>query len=372
MVDYLCTILVMCRKELLAVLKEPRNRNILLVPVLLQGLLFGYAATFDLNRASYAVLDQSHCEAATDLVARLDGTGLFKRVATLHRQGDIARVIEEQKALLVLQFGPQFGRQLAAGNTAPVQLILDARNSITAGTASSYVSSLIDAFNADWRSRHGGNHPAFSVASRAWYNPNLETRWDLLPGIIASLSVVQTLVLAAQSVAREREQGTFDQMLVTPMTPMQIMIGKAIPPILIGLTQSTILFLITRLWFHIPFAGSLLTLYLGLIMFTITSVGIGLSISAFSTSMQQSLLYSFMTVNLLSMLSGLLTPIKSMPPLLRTVTLFNPLRYAIDLVRRVYLEGAPLSGVVSDIWPLAIMALITLPTAAWLFRHRLV
>jgi ABC-2 type transport system permease protein len=146
------------------------------------------------------------------------------------------------------------------------------------------------------------------------------------------------------------------------------MCGKSV----IGLTQSTILFLITRVWFHIPFAGSLLTLYLGLIMFTITSVGIGLSISAFSTSMQQSLLYSFMTVNLLSMLSGLLTPIKSMPPLLRTVTLFNPLRYAIDLVRRVYLEGAPLSGVVSDIWPLAIMALITLPTAAWLFRHRLV
>ncbi len=172
--------------------------------------------------------------------------------------------------------------------------------------------------------------------------------------------------------AREREQGTFDQLLVTPLRPTEIMIGKAIPPILIGLTQSSIIFLVARFWFRIPFQGSLLTLYSGLLLFTTAAVGIGLALSAFSKTMQQAMLYTFVLLMPMMLLSGLTSAISNMPPAMQYLTYANPLRYAIDLVRRVYLEGASFGYLYHDMWPLVIIALVTLPMAAWLFRHRLV
>jgi len=210
------------------------------------------------------------------------------------------------------------------------------------------------------------------VESRAWYNENLETRWLMIPSLIAALSMLQTLLLTALSVAREREQGTFDQLLVTPLRPGEIMVGKAVPPIAIGLVQSTLILLIALFWFRIPFAGSMLTLYTALLSFTIASVGIGLAISAYSANMQQAMLYAFVLLMPMMLLSGLAAPIANMPRVMQTLTLANPLRYGIEMMHRVYLEGAGLSVIASDLWPLLLMACTTLPCAAWLFRHRLV
>ncbi|VTU29001.1 Inner membrane transport permease YbhR [Variovorax sp. PBS-H4] len=372
LVDAVLRILNLCRKEFLAVLKDPASRAILIVPALMQSLLFGYAATYDLNRADYALLDQSHSAASTALVARLDGTGVFHRSATLRTAADIERVIDVQDALFVIHIGPRFEQQLQAGEDAAVQLIVDARNSNTAGSAAGYVSAVVADFNARWRVQHGGAQPPVRIESRAWYNPNLETRWNLMPGMIAALSMLQTLLLTALSVAREREQGTFDQLLVTPLTPTEIMIGKAVPPVLIGLVQSTIVLLVTLLWFKVPMAGSLVTLYAGLACFTIASVGIGLSISAVSANMQQAMLYTFVLIMPLMLLSGLTTPVRNMPEALQIATLANPLRFAIDLVQRVYLEGVGLPTVWHNLIPLVVIAAVTLPLAAWLFRNRLV
>ncbi|HET7062212.1 MAG TPA: ABC transporter permease [Nitrosospira sp.] len=366
MLDFFLRIVSLCRKELLAILKDPANRVILIVPSLIESILFGYAATFDLSNVPYAVLDQSRGVASTEVLARLDSTGIFHRVATLRTQEDVAPVINSRQALMVIHFGPRFEDQLNAGESAPVQLILDGRNSNTSGSAISYVGTIIDSYNV---ARQGV--PALSVEWRAWYNPNLETRWNVLPGLIASLSMIQTLMLSALSVARERENGTFDQLLVTPFTPTEIMIGKAIPTVLVGLVQSTIVLLVTLLWFRIPMAGSLATLYTGLTFFTIASVGIGLSISAVSANMQQAMLYGFMLIMPLILLSGLATPIRNMPQFLQVGTLLNPLRFAIDLVQRVYLEGVGLFEVIHDLVPLVIISALTLPLAAWLFRNRL-
>jgi ABC-2 type transport system permease protein len=361
----------MCHKEFLAVVKDPKTRAILFVPALVQSVLFGYAATFDLSDAPYVLLDQSHSAASTELIARLEGSGVFRRVATLVNQEGMARAIETHQAMLAVQIGPRFEHQLNAGLAAPVQLILDGRNSNTAGSAASFVSQVVATYNRDWRIRHGGSGPALSVETRAWYNPNLETRWNMLPGMVAALSMLQTLLLSALSVAREREQGSFDQLLVTPMSPLEIMAGKALAPVLIGLAQSTIILLVTALWFKVPLAGSLLTLYAGLGLFTIASVGIGLSISAVSLNMQQAMLYTFVLIMPMMLLSGLTTPVRNMPQLLQTLTMANPLRFAIDLVQRVYLEGVGLRVVAHDLLPLVIIAAITLPLAAWLFRNRL-
>jgi ABC-2 type transport system permease protein len=361
----------MCHKEFLAVVKDPKTRAILFVPALVQSMLFGYAATFDLTDAPYVLLDQSHSAASTELIARLEGSGVFRRVATLVNQEGMARAIETHQAMLAVQIGPRFEHQLNAGLAAPVQLILDGRNSNTAGSAASFVSQVVATYNRDWRIRHGGSGPALSVETRAWYNPNLETRWNMLPGMVAALSMLQTLLLSALSVAREREQGSFDQLLVTPMSPLEIMAGKALAPVLIGLAQSTIILMVTALWFKVPLAGSLLTLYAGLGLFTIASVGIGLSISAVSLNMQQAMLYTFVLIMPMMLLSGLTTPVRNMPQLLQTLTMANPLRFAIDLVQRVYLEGVGLRVVALDLLPLVIIASITLPLAAWLFRNRL-
>ncbi len=368
MLDFVRRVISLWRKELLAILKDPANRVILIFPSLIESFLFGYAATYDLANVPYAVLDQSRGAASTELIARLDGTGVFHRVATLQTQADIAQVIDSQQALIVIHFEPRFEKQLNAGESAPVQLILDARNSNTAGSAAGYVGAIIESYNTVQR---GGAGPPLTVESRAWYNPNLETRWNLLPSLIASLSMIQTLMLSALSVARERENGTFDQLLVTPFSPMEILIGKAIPTIMIGLLQSTIVLLVALLWFRIPLAGSLVTLYSGLGLFTLASVGLGLSISAVSANMQQAMLYTFMLIMPLILLSGLATPVRNMPQFLQIATLVNPLRFAIDLVQRVYLEGVGLLMVIHDLIPLVIISAITLPLAAWLFRNRL-
>jgi ABC-2 type transport system permease protein len=372
MLDFLRRIASLCRKELLAIFKDPANRVILIVPSLIESFLFGYAATYDLTNVPYALLDQSRGSHATELVARLDGSGVFHRVATLRTQKDITDVIDAGDALVVVQIGQRFEQQLNAGEAAPVQLILDARNSNTAGSAAAYIGAIFEAYNASLQSAGGSPPPAqITVESRAWYNPNLETRWNLLPGLIASLSMIQTLMLSALSVARERENGTFDQLLVTPFSPMEVMIGKAIPSIMIGLTQSTIVMMVALFWFKIPMAGSLVTLYTGLTLFTVASVGLGLSISAVSANMQQAMLYTFMLIMPLILLSGLATPVRNMPEFLQIATLINPLRFAIDLVQRVYLEGVGLLTVIHDLIPLLIISGITLPLAAWLFRHRL-
>ena len=212
---------------------------------------------------------------------------------------------------------------------------------------------------------------AVQVTDRAWYNPNLETRWHMIPSLIGVLTLLQTLLLTAMSVAREREQGTFDQLLVTPFRPAELMAGKALPSLLVGMVQATNILLVAQLWFRIPFAGSFLILYAGLSLFLLAAIGIGLLVSSVSATMQQAMLYSFLVIMPFALLSGLATPLSSMPKALQYLTLVNPLRYAIEIAERVYLEGAGMEQLIPDLWPLAVIALVTLSAASWLFRHRL-
>lgn len=366
-IAFLAQVAALCRKELLALFKEPSSRAILIAPALLQSLLFGYGATYDLNHVPYAVLDQSRGAVATELLSRLDGTGVFERTRSLTYPRQMGEVIDSNDALMVLSIPSDFERHVAAGEPAPLQVILDGRNSTTAGAAGAYMASIVASYNQSLGRGGGG----ITVERRAWFNPNLEARWNIMPALIAALSMLQTLLIAALSVAREREQGTFDQLLVTPLTPMQILLGKAIPSIAIGLLQSTLIFLVIRFWFQIPLVGSLWLLYLGLFTFTGAAVGIGLSISALSLTMQQAMLYTFFLIMPLMLLSGLLTPVRNMPVVLQIATYVNPLRFGMSIVRRVYLEGAGLSDVATDFIPLLVTAAVTLPLAAWLFRHRL-
>jgi ABC-2 type transport system permease protein len=371
MIEALFRIAALTRKELLAVLKDPRGRFTLFVPPIMQCLIYGYAATYDLNDVPYAVLNRDRGAASLALLGELDGSGVFRRVADLQRQEDVARYIDLRRALVVLQIDHDFERRLNSGLPAQVQVIADGRNSNTAGTAIRYVATIVDSFNAQWRSARDESGMSIATNTRAWYNPNLETRWNMIPSLVGTLTMIQTLLLTAMSVAREREQGTFDQLLVTPFRPVEIMAGKAAPSVLIGVVQATTVLLVGQLWFHIPFAGSFLVFYAGLGCFLLAAVGIGLLVSSIVATMQQAMLFSFLLMMPFALLSGLATPLASMPKALQYLTLINPLRYAIDIAHRTYLEGAGIGVLAPDLWPLALMATVTLSVASWMFRNRL-
>jgi len=371
MLEALLRIIALTRKELLAVLKDRRSRMSLLVPAIMQGLIFGYAATYDLNHVPYAALDQDRSAASRQLLAGLDGSGVFERVADLHSARDIRTYIDERRVLLVVQIKQDFERKLQQGQETNVQLIADGRNSNTAATASSYVTAVVGTFNDNWRRDHGLPPQVLTSTDRAWYNPNLETRWNMIPGLIGTLAMIQTLMLTAMSVAREREQGTFDQLLVTPFRPFEIMAGKALPSMLVGITQAAGVFLVAQLWFRIPFAGSIITLFSGLVMFLLAAIGIGLLLSAVAATMQQAMLSSLLFIMPFALLSGLTTPVSNMPSVLQYFTAINPLRYAIDIARRVYLEGVGLPLLTHDLWPLALIAAVTLSAASWMFGNRI-
>jgi ABC-2 type transport system permease protein len=371
MLDSLLRILALIRKELLAILKDPKSRISLIGPPIIQCLIFGYAATYDLNNVSYALLDHDRSAASRAFVARLDGSGTFTRTATLGREGQIAEYIDDGRALLVITIPQDFERKLQAGAAAPVQVIADGRNSNTAGTAQSYVGQLATTFGAEWRASQGLPGPPIQVTTRAWYNPSLETRWNMIPSMIGTITMMMTMMLTAMSVAREREEGTFDQLLVTPFRPSEIMIGKAIPAMLVGLTQATMILLVAQLWFQIPFAGTFPMLYLGLSLFLAASVGIGLFISSIAGNMQQAMIGSFVLLMPFMLLSGLTAPIGNMPEVLQYFTLINPLRYAISITHQVYLEGAGIRQLLPEMLALVAIAAVTLPVAAWMFRNRL-
>lgn len=371
MIDSLLRILALIRKELLAILKDPKSRFSLIGPPILQCLLFGYAATYDLNDVPYALIDHDRSAASRALAERMDGSGIFTRVATLERAGQIAAYIDDRRVLLVVTIDQDFEKDLNAGTVPAVQVIADGRNSNTAGIAQGYVGQIVATFGEEWRAARGLPGPAVRITARAWYNPNLETRWNMIPSLIGTITMMMTMMLTAMSVAREREEGTFDQLLVTPFRPAEIMIGKAIPAMMVGTTQATMILLVAQLWFRIPFAGTYPMLYLGLTLFLAASVGIGLFVSSLAGNMQQAMIGSFVLLMPFMLLSGLTAPIGNMPAALQYFTLINPLRYAISITHQVYLEGAGIAQLLPEMSALVAIAAVTLPIAAWMFRNRL-
>ncbi|MDR2154541.1 MAG: ABC transporter permease [Burkholderiaceae bacterium] len=363
----------MIRKELLAILKDPKSRATLFAPPILQCLIFGYAASFDLGNVPYVVLDHDRSAASRALMANIDGNGIFHRVATLQSATEIEAQITTKRAALAIVIDKNFERQLMAGQTARIQVIADGRNTNTAGAAQGYISAISADFAQRWRAENGyAAPPGIQAGIRAWHNPNLETRWNMIPSLIGTITMMMTMILTAMSVAREREAGTFEQLLVTPFRPAEIMIGKALPSMLVGLIQASLILLVAQFWFRIPFAGSYFVLYLSLIEFLAASVGIGLFISSIARNMQQAMIGSVVVVMPFMLMSGLTTPIMNMPKVLQYLTALNPLRYAISMTRQIYLEAASIGQLLPEMLALLAIAAVTLPIAAWMFRHRMV
>jgi drug efflux transport system permease protein len=364
-------ILALVHKEFLALLKDPKSRMVLIVPPLIQLLVFGYAATFDLKEVPYAVYNEDGGQLSRDLLARFSGAPSFMQVAELHSDGEIAPLVDVRKVMVVIHIGPRFTADLLSGKAAPLQVIVDGRNSNTAMIGLNYVRSIVDRFNSDWMEAHGQQAPPARMVIRAWFNPNLESRWFFIPGIIGMLTLVVTMLVTALTVAREREQGTFDQLLVTPLRPGEILLGKMVPGFVIGVIQATLILLVATLWFKVPFLGSLPAFYFGLALFLLSGVGMGLLISSLAATQQQGLLGAFLFMVPAVILSGFATPIDNMPELVQTLTLIDPLRYFLIILRKVFLEGAGFGMLIDQFWPMAVIGAVSLVLASWLFRHRM-
>ena len=358
-------------KELLAVLKDAKSRMVLIGPPILQLVVFGYAATYDLNHVPFAVYNEDPSQASRELVARFDGAPAFQEVARIHSDAEIAPLIDRREALMVLHIDRRFSRDLLSGGTGHVQFILDGRNSNTALLVMGYANTIVSDFDTWWAARHGGIRPLATLDIRARFNEDLESRWFIIPGIVALLTLVVTLVVVALSVAREREAGTFDQLLVTPLRPIDILLGKAIPGFLIGTVEATFIIVAGVLWFGVPLRGGIIPLYIGLFVFLLSVIGFGLMISSLAVTQQQALLGTFLFLVPAVILSGFATPIANMPPLIQYFTYLNPMRYFLVVVRGVFLEGSSTSSLVPQYWPMMVIGVVTLATAGWLFRRRL-
>lgn len=353
------------RKELITLMLDPGVRRILIVPILAQSVLFGYGATFNLEEAPYVLLDESRTPVSRALAARLESNRIFVRAGEPVSAADFTAALADGRALVGFRIPGDFAERLERGESAPVFVAADARNTTTANVAVGYAAATVEAFN-----RERGATGAIGLVERYRYNENGITRYNIMTGLILGLAMIQVMLLAGLAVSREREEGSFDMMLMTPLTPAEILVGKAVPPILIGVCQSLMIFLVCSRWFEIPFAGSLGLLLAVVTLFSTSVVGIALMISAWARTLQQSVVACFILLLPSLVLSGLMTPVAAMPEWMQTLTVLNPVRYGILAVRMIYFENAGLADILPYLWPMTLLAALSIPGAAWLFRRK--
>lgn len=365
-------ILALIVKEFAMVLRDPRSRLVVIAPPIIQFFVFGYAATFDVTDVRYAVLDESRTPASRALLAEFEGSEHFRLVRILQSDHEIAEVIDPQTVRLVLHVPADFDDKLKSGGTAAVQAIADGRNSNVAAVALGYAGSIVQRHGKQIAAQRANDRspPSLYLVERAWFNENLQSRWYIVTALGGVISMVVVMILASLSVAREREFGTFDQLLVSPFRPTEILIGKAMPGLVFGLADALLLSAAAIYWFQVPFHGSPIALCATLGAFVLAIVGVGLFISSLSQTMQQSLLGAFVFIMPAVILGDFTTPIANMPDWLQTATLINPLRYVVSALRDIFLAGADTAAIWPQLWPLLVIASVTMPLAAWMFRRR--
>ncbi|MBS0652584.1 MAG: ABC transporter permease [Verrucomicrobia bacterium] len=361
-------ILPLIWKELLAVLRDPKSRMAILVPPIIQLLIFASAATLDVKDVPIGILNRDSGVQAFDLVQRFHGTPFFSQIVYLEAVEEIGPFIDNQKGVMVVSIGEDFSRRLNQNLPAEVQLILDGRKSNTAQILSGYTTTIIQQFNADFSAQAGIPQQNVQLFPRFWFNPNALYSWFNIPSLVCTLTMLACLVVTTQSIARERELGTFDQLLVSPLSTREILVGKTIPGILVGMLEGTFLMVVGTFVYQVPFAGSLLLFFLSQFVFVCAISGVGLFISSLCSTQQQAMLGTFVFMLPAILLSGFATPIENMPSWLQSVTYLIPLRYMLVNTKGIFLKAIPADIVLSNTWPMALIAVFTLATAGFFFR----
>ncbi|MCD7983314.1 MAG: ABC transporter permease [Desulfovibrio sp.] len=363
------------RKELLVLLCNRVSRMLIIVPPLVQIVIFGWAATMEVRNVDVAVLDHDNGRWSREIVHRLEGSPTFRSVRFLPSEESIRPVLEGQEALFILTFDQEFSRRVDRGESAEMQVILDGRRSNAAQIAAYYLSRIVEAMAVDTplgraASTAAAATPRLDVRMRCWFNPNLEFQWFFLPNLIGMLSLILGLVVTGLSVAREREVGTFDQLLVSPATPTEIALAKLAPGCIVGLVHGTIFLLITVFGFGVPFTGSVVLLYLAMLVFAVASGGVGLMVSSLSATQQQAFLGAFTVGVPCILISGAVTPIINMPIFLQHASQLNPLRHFTVISQGVFLKDITFAAAAVSLGKITLISLAAVSVAVWMFKRR--
>ncbi len=359
-------------KELIAVWRDPKSRVSILLPPVIQLCIFTFAATLDVKHVSIGILNRDNGEKGYELVERFRGSPTFEHITHLPSVDSMKPYIDRQDGVMVLSIDETFSRRLDSNKRAPVQLILDGRKSNATQIVAGYASRIIEQFEQDYdESLSGIKLQSSKLAPRNWYNPNILYYWYNVPSLVAILSMLTCLLVTAISVARERELGTFDQLLVSPLLPIEILLGKIIPGILIGLAEGSIIVVVGVFLFGVPFTGSFFLYYFSLFVFVSAISGIGLFISSLCSTQQQAILGTFVFMVPSVMLAGFATPIENMPTWMQPITYLMPLRYMLVISKGIFLKQMPASIVFQQLWPMIVIAFCTLIGAGQFFRKRL-
>lgn len=372
-------ILHLLLKEFLQLKRDRSSRFRLLIPPVVQMLLFGYAATFEVFDVSTVILDLDRSQESRALIDAFVHSSRFRITVPAASERDVRDAVESSDAQVGLVIPPGFAELLRKGRTAPIQALVDGTNSNTALIALGYVGQITGSFSQDYardlaqRTGRMQGKPMVSVSlrERYWYNPNLNSRWFFVPGVIGTLALITIVNLCAFAIVREREVGTLEQILVTPIRPVEFIIGKTLPFFLIGLMEVAIVASVGMLWFRVPFRGNPFVLLLGTCLFLLAALAIGLLISTVCTTQQQAFSSNFFVLNPLFILSGFSFPIASMPLALQYFTYIDPLRYYLVIIRATFLKGVGIEALWHQMLALAIIAFVLLTAAVLRFRKSL-
>ncbi|MBM4273498.1 MAG: ABC transporter permease [Deltaproteobacteria bacterium] len=341
-------------KEFIQVWRDKKLRFFLIVPPIVQILSYGYAINFDITNVATAIYDEDRSQESRGLADRFRSNRYFNVSHFIRDQKEMKDLIDRSQVTFVVHLPWDFSQKLKAGHGAPLQFITDATDSNAAQVVNRYAGTILNDYTLDQmqaRLRILGVRAKLespvTLEPRAAYNPNLLSRWSFVPGVIAMVVMLVSLMLTALAVVREREIGTMEQILVTPLRPVEFLLGKTIPFVIISLLEVVMVTLIAVLWFEVPFRGSVVVLFLGTVSFLFNSVGLGLLISTASSTQQQAMMAGTFFLTPAIMMSGLIFPINNMPPFFQYCTYLNPLRYFVIVVQDVFLKGVGLKV----LWP---------------------
>jgi len=364
-------------KEFKQIFRDPRMKTVIFITPLIQIILFGYAANKDINYVPTAILDRDNTTESRELLRRFTYSKYFIPEHYIDSEREQNYMLDKGLASVVIHIDRGFGRNINAGKDASVQLAFDGTDSNTAMIIMGYANTIIGNYQVDLLKEQAeatgkiSNIPSVELKDRAWFNGNLISRDYYLPGVIATIVTMMSLLLTAMAIVKEKEIGTMEQLTVSPIRPIELIIGKLLPFAVIALIQITLITILGVLWFDLPLRGNILLLLFSTCIYLFTTLGIGLFISTISATQQEAMMSVFLFYMPTILLSGFAYPIANMPKVIQWFTVFNPLRYFMVVIRSLFLKGVGIDILWPQLLPLAIMGFIVIGFSALKFRKSL-
>ena len=363
-------------KEFFAVLRDPKSRDLIFVAPFVMLFIFSFTIVMDVKNASMGFVNLDEGNVGRQFISFFSSSPTFTKVFELDGIDDIKRVVDNQEAIMVLHIPADFSKKLIVGEPATVQVILDGRKTNAANIVNGYASAIANNFGMEIMKKSAAwsaavqREPRIIVSPRHLFNPNLDYMWFTMPVLLVMFTQMLSLMVSGMSIARERELGTFEQLLVSPLSPAEIVAGKAVPAICIAFIEGVVIHLIATILFNVPFKGSILLLALSTLIFIMSVTGVGLFISSLCNTQQQAFMGAFMCMVPSVLLSGFAAPIENMPHGLQSLTYLNPMRHMISISLGLYLKDVPLSDILSRLYWLCGISTLTLIFAGWFFKKK--